>query len=284
MDSYYIIVGLGNPGNKYDGTRHNVGFKVIDELADRYKIDRPVHFGKSMIGKGVIGGQKVILVKPLTYMNLSGEAVREICSFYKVDHHDHLLVISDDVDLPVGHLRIRKKGSAGGHNGLKNIIQHMGDDEFTRIRIGVGGKPAPGADLANHVLGHFAGEDKAKNNTLSEPAACFTLDECLIACHRDCMKELAFDDTVCDGWHLYGADLCLQAGLKPDLKVMVIPMDYVWHKSNGNADKSYRDTQDKLAKKYKGKYKIINTTNGFQYTGAFKRTLMNIYRKIRYRF
>lgn len=130
----------------------------------------------------------------------------------------------------------------------------------------------------------YAGEDKAKNNTLSEPAACFTLDECLIACHRDCMKELAFDDTVCDGWHLYGADLCLQAGLKPDLKVMVIPMDYVWHKSNGNADKSYRDTQDKLAKKYKGKYKIINTTNGFQYTGAFKRTLMNIYRKIRYRF
>ena len=140
------------------------------------------------------------------------------------------------------------------------------------------------SDKGDILSSIFAGPDKNQYNTLSEQTYCFTLDECLIACHRDCMKELAFDDTVCDGWHLYGADLCLQAGLKPDLKVMVIPMDYVWHKSNGNADKSYRDTQDKLAKKYKGKYKIINTTNGFQYTGAFKRTLMNIYRKIRYRF
>ena len=160
MDSYYIIVGLGNPGSKYEGTRHNGGFKVIDELAGRFKIDRPSRFGKSMIGKGVIAGEKVILVKPMTYMNLSGEAVREICSFYKVDHHDHLIVISDDINLPVGHLRIRKKGSAGGHNGLKNIILHLGDDEFTRIRIGVGGKADPGADLLNHVLGHFAGEDR----------------------------------------------------------------------------------------------------------------------------
>ena len=160
MDSYYIIAGLGNPGAKYDGTRHNVGFKVIDELADRFHINRPVRFGKSMIGKGMIGGEKVILVKPLTYMNLSGEAVREICSYYKADPADHLIVISDDVDLPVGHLRIRKKGSAGGHNGLKNIILHLGTDEFTRVRIGVGGKPAPGADLANHVLGHFSSEDR----------------------------------------------------------------------------------------------------------------------------
>ena len=102
----------------------------------------------------------MILVKPLTYMNLSGEAVREICSYYKADPADHLIVISDDVDLPVGHLRIRKKGSAGGHNGLKNIILHLGTDEFTRVRIGVGGKPAPGSDLANHVLGHFSSEDK----------------------------------------------------------------------------------------------------------------------------
>lgn len=160
MDSYYIIVGLGNPGNKYEGTRHNVGFGVIDVLAERLHAGRPSRFGKSMIYKGVIGSEKVILVKPLTYMNLSGEAVQEICSYYKADHHDDLIVISDDVDLPVGHLRIRKKGSAGGHNGLKSIIQHLGDDEFTRIRIGVGAKPAPGADLAGHVLGHFAGEDK----------------------------------------------------------------------------------------------------------------------------
>ena len=161
MDEYYIIAGLGNPGRKYDGSRHNVGFDVIDELVDRLGVGRPVHFGRSMLGKCMIGGQKVILMKPLTYMNLSGEAVREVCSYYKVDHHDHLIVISDDIDLPVGHLRIRKKGSAGGHNGLKNIIQHLGDDEFMRIRIGVGGKPAPGADLAGHVLGHFSGEERA---------------------------------------------------------------------------------------------------------------------------
>lgn len=160
MDTYYVIAGLGNPGRKYDGSRHNVGFCVIDELIDRYTISGPVHFGRSMIGKGTIGGQKVILMKPLTYMNLSGEAVREVCSYFKVDHHSHLIVISDDIDLPVGHLRIRRKGSAGGHNGLKNIIQHLGDNEFTRIRIGVGGKPDPSADLANHVLGHFSGDDR----------------------------------------------------------------------------------------------------------------------------
>ena len=161
MDEYYIIAGLGNPGRQYDGSRHNVGFDVIDELVDRFRISGPVRFGRSMTGKGVIGGRKVILMKPLTYMNLSGEAVREVVNFYKVDPADHLIVISDDIDLPVGHLRIRKKGSAGGHNGLKNIIQHLGSGDFTRIRIGVGGKPDPGADLANHVLGHFTGEDKA---------------------------------------------------------------------------------------------------------------------------
>ncbi len=130
----------------------------------------------------------------------------------------------------------------------------------------------------------FAGEEKNKNNTLETATDCFTLDECLIACYRDVMKKVSFDENVCDGWHLYGADLCLQAGLNSDLDVMVIPMNYVWHKSNGNADKSYRKTQDELAKKYKGKYRIINTTNGFQYTGSFMRAFMNMYRKIRYRF
>ena len=152
MDEYYIIAGLGNPGRKYDGSRHNAGFDVIDELVDRFRISGPIRFGRSMIGKGVIGGKKVILVKPLTYMNLSGEAVREIVSYYKIDPADHLIVISDDIDLPVGHLRIRKKGSAGGHNGLKNIILHLGDDEFTRIRIGVGGKPES-RQRQGHCLG-----------------------------------------------------------------------------------------------------------------------------------
>ena len=171
MDGYYIIAGLGNPGRKYDGSRHNVGFDVIDELVDRFRIGGPVHFGKSMIGKGTIGGQKVILMKPLTYMNLSGEAVREVTGYYKADPADHLIVISDDIDLPLGHLRIRKKGSAGGHNGLKNIIQHLGSTEFIRIRIGVGGKPDPDADLANHVLGHFTGEDRAVIQEACQKAA-----------------------------------------------------------------------------------------------------------------
>ncbi len=128
----------------------------------------------------------------------------------------------------------------------------------------------------------YAGEDKVKNSSLDNATECFTLDECLIACYKDCMKNIAFDEKTCDGWHLYGADLCLQAGLDPDLKVMVIPMDYVWHKSNGNADKSYHLTQNKLADKYKGKYRVINTTNGYQYTNGIKRMLTNIYRKLRY--
>ena len=160
MDQFFIIVGLGNPGRKYDGSRHNVGFDVIDELVDRCRIGGPERFGKSMIGKGRIGDRKVILVKPQTYMNLSGEAVQEIVHYYKADPAEDLVVISDDIDLEAGKLRIRKKGSAGGHNGLKNIVQHLGSGDFARIRVGVGGKPDPGYDLADYVLGHFAGEEK----------------------------------------------------------------------------------------------------------------------------
>lgn len=160
MDSFFIIVGLGNPGRKYDGSRHNVGFDVIDELVDRFRIGGPERFGKSMIGKGRIGSRKVILVKPLTYMNLSGEAVQEIVHYYKADPSADLVVISDDIDLEAGTIRIRKKGSAGGHNGLKNIVQHLGTQDFARIRIGVGAKPNPDFDLADYVLGHFSGEEK----------------------------------------------------------------------------------------------------------------------------
>ena len=160
MDSFFIIVGLGNPGRKYDGSRHNVGFDVIDELVDRWHIGGPDRFGKSMIGKGRIGDRKVILVKPMTYMNLSGEAVQEIVHYYKADPSRDLVVISDDIDLETGHLRIRKKGSAGSHNGLKNIVQHLGTGDFPRIRIGVGAKPDPSFDLADYVLGHFTSEEK----------------------------------------------------------------------------------------------------------------------------
>lgn len=156
----YIIVGLGNPTDQYAGTRHNVGFDVIDKLADEYNISVETRKGRAFVGSGMIAGRKVLLVKPQTYMNLSGESVRSLVDFYKIDVESELLVIYDDVSLDVGQLRIRKKGSAGGHNGLKNIVQHLGSGDFARIRVGVGGKPDPGYDLADYVLGHFAGEEK----------------------------------------------------------------------------------------------------------------------------
>ena len=162
MESVTLIVGLGNPGKEYAGTRHNVGFDVADRLIDEYRIDGPTRFGKALIGKGKIGDRRVIVMKPMTFMNLSGEAVRYCLDYYKLDPKESLVVISDDIDLPAGKLRIREKGSAGGHNGLKNIIECCGTQEFARIRVGVGGKPHPDADLADHVLGHpKGGEAKA---------------------------------------------------------------------------------------------------------------------------
>ena len=155
----FIIVGLGNPTAEYVGTRHNVGFDVIDAIADKYNISVTERKNRAFCGKGMIAGQKVILVKPQTYMNLSGESVRGIMDFYKVDPETELLVIFDDVSLDVGQLRIRKKGSAGGHNGIKNIIQHLGTNVFLRIKIGVGEKPKD-YDLANYVLGHFSKAEK----------------------------------------------------------------------------------------------------------------------------
>ena len=154
----YIIVGLGNPTKEYDITRHNIGFAAIDMLADKYGINVTEVKHKALLGKGVINGSKVILVKPMTYMNLSGEAVRAVIDYYKVDEAEELLVIYDDISLDVGQLRVRKKGSAGGHNGIKNIIAHLGHDTFKRIKIGVGEKPK-GYDLADYVLGHFSKED-----------------------------------------------------------------------------------------------------------------------------
>ena len=155
----YIIAGLGNPDRQYQNTRHNIGFDVIDVIADKYGIAMGEKKHKAVIGKGYIAGQKVILVKPQTYMNLSGESIRSVIDFYKVDEKSELIVISDDVSLDVGRIRIRKKGSAGGHNGLKNIIQHLGHDEFIRVRMGVGEKPQ-GYDLADYVLGHFTSKER----------------------------------------------------------------------------------------------------------------------------
>ena len=155
----YVIVGLGNPGKDYKNTRHNIGFDVIDALADVAGISVIEKKHKAIIGKGVLDGQKVILVKPQTYMNLSGESVRDIIDYYKVDEEQELIVISDDTSLDVGNIRIRKKGSAGGHNGLKNIIAHLGHDTFMRVKMGVGEKPK-GYDLADYVLGHFSSDER----------------------------------------------------------------------------------------------------------------------------
>ncbi len=155
----YIIAGLGNPGKKYEGTRHNIGWQVMDELADKHRIRIMESRFKGLVGKGVIGGEKVLLLKPLTYMNLSGESIGEAVRFYKIDETSRLIVVSDDISLDVGQLRMRKKGSAGGHNGLKNTISHLGSEEFMRIRIGVGDKPA-GSDLVDYVLGSFSKEEK----------------------------------------------------------------------------------------------------------------------------
>lgn len=163
-----IIVGLGNPGREYQGTRHNAGFMVIDALAEKYGIDVAEKKHKGLIGKGTIEGKKVILAKPQTFMNSSGECLRELFDYYKPDVTTELIVVYDDITLDVGGLRVRKKGSAGGHNGMKSIIAHLGTEEFLRIRVGIGEKP-PRMDLADWVLGHFHKEDIEKlNDAISE--------------------------------------------------------------------------------------------------------------------
>ena len=160
----YIIAGLGNPDKQYEGTRHNVGFDVIDRIADKYNISVDGRKHRAFIGKGVIEGQKVILAKPQTYMNLSGESILSLVDYYKIDVEEELLIIYDDISLETGHLRTRAKGSAGGHNGIKNIIAHMGTQVFPRIKVGVGEKPK-GYDLADYVLGHFS---KAERELMDE--------------------------------------------------------------------------------------------------------------------
>ena len=166
----YIIAGLGNPGRDYKNTRHNIGFDVIDKLAEQEHIDVLEKKHKALIGKGYVAGVKCILAKPQTYMNLSGESVRELVDYYKADAQTELIVISDDISLEPGQIRIRKKGSAGGHNGLKNIISHLGGDTFVRVKMGVGEKPK-GYDLADYVLGHFTKEERAVMDKAAERAA-----------------------------------------------------------------------------------------------------------------
>ena len=160
----FLIAGLGNPDKKYEKTRHNIGFDTVDALAEKYNISITEKKHKALCGSGVIEGVKVILAKPQTYMNLSGESIAEIVNFYKLDPESEMLIIFDDISLAPGNIRVRKKGSAGGHNGIKNIIAHLGGQVFPRIKVGVGEKP-PKYDLADYVLGHFS---KAEQELMSE--------------------------------------------------------------------------------------------------------------------
>lgn len=166
----YIIAGLGNPGRQYAHTRHNAGFEVIERLADRYRISIETKKFQALCGTGVIDGQKVLLLKPQTYMNLSGESIRAACDFYKIDPEEALIVLYDDISLAPGQLRIRKKGSAGGHNGIKSIISQLGTQVFMRVKIGVGEKPG-GYDLADYVLGHFGKEEWSEMEDAFDRAA-----------------------------------------------------------------------------------------------------------------
>ena len=154
----YIIVGLGNPSREYEATRHNIGFDAITRISDNYNIPLNMKKHKALCGSGFIEGQKVIIAQPQTYMNLSGESVRELSDFYKVPA-ENIIIIYDDISLDVGQLRVRPKGSAGGHNGIKSIITHLGTQNFQRIKVGVGEKPK-NWDLADYVLGAFSKDDR----------------------------------------------------------------------------------------------------------------------------
>jgi peptidyl-tRNA hydrolase, PTH1 family len=153
-----LIVGLGNPGRQYEQTRHNIGFQVIDELSDQFGIPLNQSKLKGYYGIGSYKGEKIVLLKPLTYMNLSGESIRAVMDYYQIDM-DHLLVIYDDLDLPVGKIRLRQKGSAGGHNGIKSTITHLGTQQFNRIRIGID-RPVSGMNIPDYVLGKFQKEEQ----------------------------------------------------------------------------------------------------------------------------
>ncbi|GAE87237.1 peptidyl-tRNA hydrolase [Acetivibrio straminisolvens JCM 21531] len=169
MEDLFVIVGLGNPGAKYENTRHNVGFDTVELLSRRHDIKLTKLKHKALIGDGNIGGRKVILAKPQTFMNLSGESVREIVEWYKIPVKN-IIIVYDDIDLPVGKLRLRPKGSAGTHNGMKSVIYQIQSDEFPRVRIGVD-KPPEGWDLANYVLGRFSGDERKKIEDTIERAA-----------------------------------------------------------------------------------------------------------------
>lgn len=165
----YLIAGLGNPGLQYEGTRHNAGYMVVDKLGEKLGFDIKRMKFKSLCGDVSIGGKHCVVLKPTTYMNNSGQAIAEAMNFYKLDI-DHVIIVYDDISLEPGRLRIRRKGSDGGHNGIKSVIHLTGEDTFPRIKMGVGKKPHPKYDLADWVLGHFSDEDKDKMDKAAENA------------------------------------------------------------------------------------------------------------------
>jgi PTH1 family peptidyl-tRNA hydrolase len=164
-----LLIGLGNPGKEYEQTRHNVGFMVIDELSRRFQVTLDQAKFKGIFGIGMVGGEKVILCKPLTYMNLSGECVRPLMDYYRIDVED-IMVIYDDLDLPTGTIRLRPKGSAGGHNGMKSLIHHLGTDHFKRVRIGID-RPKNGMKVTDYVLGRFTEEEMKEIETAIQKSA-----------------------------------------------------------------------------------------------------------------
>jgi PTH1 family peptidyl-tRNA hydrolase len=178
------IVGLGNPGKQYEATRHNVGFMAVDRLAEKWGIPLDRNKGKYVMGEGKIGDERVYLLKPMTYMNLSGEAARSFADFYKADL-DRLLVVYDDLDTPIGSIRLRYQGSSGGHNGIKSLIQHLGTQSFKRVRIGIS-RPEPGEQVIDYVLSPFR---KAEQAALTE-----ALDRTVDAC--DYLRDHSFDATM----------------------------------------------------------------------------------------
>lgn len=183
----WLVVGLGNPGSKYENTRHNAGFRALDSYCKRtgQRIDR-MKF-KATVGEGMLGGKRVLFVKPQTFMNLSGEAVRDAAAFYKIPP-ERIIVLSDDISLDVGTLRVRAKGSAGGQNGLKNIIYLLGSEEFPRVKIGIGKKPHPDYDLADWVLSRFTEDEQAAIDKACadavDAAACIIAEGCPAAAQK----------------------------------------------------------------------------------------------------
>lgn len=173
MEDLFLVIGLGNPGSRYDNTKHNVGFETVDLLADKYNIKISKLKHKALYGDGFIENKKVVLAKPQTFMNLSGESVREMIEWYKIPSQN-IIIVYDDIDLQLGKIRVRPKGSSGTHNGMRSVLYHIQTEDFPRVRIGIG-RPPQGWELADYVLSKFGGEErKIINESITQAAEAVT--------------------------------------------------------------------------------------------------------------